>query len=205
MHLAWDLISLVSGGRVRTRMWSRSKTIYLTFDDGPHPDNTASLIRLLEKYDAKATFFLVGSKVEQNGEVVKSLIRSGHRLGNHSFSHRRLKTLTMSEMRKELALADAAMKSIDGHENHVIRPPWGQIRLSQLLYCIFSGKRVALWSRDSCDYKDSAEQIIRRFRETPLVGGDVVLFHDDGPVAQAALEALLPEWRAAGYELAALP
>src|ERR1700761_5407059 len=106
MNIVWQMVSLASAGRVRTRFRPRRKVLYLTFDDGPHPQNTPQLMSLLERYGARATFFLVGSKVQPQQELVRALVGAGHRLGNHSYSHRRLSTLSVSETFDELARAD---------------------------------------------------------------------------------------------------
>jgi peptidoglycan-N-acetylglucosamine deacetylase len=205
MHTAWRIISFLSAGRVSTRLSPRDKVLYLTFDDGPHREHTRDLNRLLQRYDAQATFFLVGSKIESQTESVRSLLDSGHRLGNHSFSHQRLTSMSVAQMRAELSRADSAIGSVDGISVHPFRPPWGQISPQQLLNCVINGDRVVLWSRDSFDYRDSAAAVVARFRAEPPVSGDVVLFHDDGAVAREALEQLLPEWRAAGFKLSAIP
>jgi peptidoglycan-N-acetylglucosamine deacetylase len=205
MHPAWKIVSLASAGRVSTRLRPRGKVLYLTFDDGPHPDNTPQLISLLGRHDARATFFLVGSKVQPQQELTRALLEAGHRLGNHSFSHRRLTTLSVTEMLEELSRADEALAIIDGVKEHLFRPPWGRITAQQLVTCLASGRRVALWSRDSLDYKSDADEIVRLFRARPPVSGDVLLFHDDGPSACGALSRLLPEWKAAGFDLDPIP
>ena len=205
MHPAWKIVSLVSAGRVSLRLRSRRKVLYLTFDDGPHPHNTPELIKRLKVEDARATFFLIGSKAHRHRELVQALLQAGHRLGNHSFSHPRLTTLTVPEMHAELSRADQVLGQMDGAKQHLFRPPWGYITPLQLVSCVFAGRRIALWSRDSLDYKHDADAIVRMFRDRPPISGDVMLFHDDGPTACAALEKLLPEWKAAGFALDPIP
>jgi len=103
------------------------------------------------------------------------------------------------------ARADDALSRVDGQKSHLIRPPYGRITVRQLIRCVFAGKRIALWSRDSLDYRVGADQIVRDFRERPPSSGDVLLFHDDGPAACTALTQLLPEWKSAGFVLEAIP
>jgi len=179
---------------------------YLSFDDGPHPEHTPRLLDLLARHAAKASFFLVGRNVERHPEIVARIVREGHLLGNHSFTHERFGQLPLAAQLDEFARTDAALAGFDGRPRHRLRPPQGSLPLPLLLALARRGRSIAYWSYDSLDYQSPApEALIDRLRRAPPAAGDIVLMHDDSALAADALTVLLPEWRAAGHSFQALP
>lgn len=205
MKFAWSIADRVSGGRVRTRIATSSAKIFLTFDDGPHPVHTVELLELLSSFDARCTFFLVGDNAERYPEIVRAIVARGHRIGNHSYAHPNWRTIPSARRRDEIARTDSILASFDGHTTHEFRPPRGEIPLSVLLACLLRRDRLTLWSRDSLDYKLTAPQVVAHLGARAPVAGEVLLFHDDQPVAREALCVLLPAWRALGIDFCALP
>jgi peptidoglycan/xylan/chitin deacetylase (PgdA/CDA1 family) len=203
MHPIWRLVSGLTVWQVYTRVL-RSKAIHLTFDDGPDSTYTARLIDLLAAHEAKATFFLRGDHAERNTALARRLVAAGHAIGNHSFTHPSFDRLTWRRQSDEIERTDRVLESLDGRSKHVFRPPYGKLTLRTLALCLFRRQRVALWTHDSLDFRLDVQQVLRRLRELPVRGGDILLFHDDGPTAIAALEQMLPEWRTAGFEFATL-
>lgn len=183
---------------------SPKPTLYLTFDDGPHPVHTPALLELLAGLGVRASFFLVGESAEAHPRIVAAIVAAGHSLGNHSFSHKRRRTMTAAGARADTARTDAVLAKFDGHSTHPFRPPWGEVVPIQLARCIFGLDRLVLWSRNSMDYRDGAASIVDDFRRHPPVPGDIILFHDDHTAAHEALLVLIPEWRSRGFEFGSL-
>jgi peptidoglycan-N-acetylglucosamine deacetylase len=188
--------SLVTGGRLVTRFAARSPTLYLTFDDGPHPDETPRLLESLDTFDIKATFFVVGRAAEQHPDLVAAIARAGHAIGNHSMTHPRFSRLPLRHQLDEIASADRVLARHDGKKRHPFRPPYGTWTLLSMAACVLRSQKVVLWSHDSLDFRSPADQVVAHMRSR---GGDILLFHDDGPVARESLQELVPEWKAAGF------
>jgi peptidoglycan/xylan/chitin deacetylase (PgdA/CDA1 family) len=187
------------------RVKSSRPTLYLTFDDGPHHVHTPPLLDMLAKLGVRASFFLIGNSAVAHPEIVSAIAAAGHTLGNHTFNHRKRRTMTSAMARSEIAETDAVLRRFDGKAKHPFRPPWGELAPLQYLRCLAGIDDLVLWSRDSRDYKDGAEAIIETFRREPPESGDIILFHDDHAASTQALEVLIPEWSRSGFEFEALP
>jgi len=204
MHRIWTLASVLTARRLYTRKRTDQMAIYLTFDDGPDPEHTMPLLGLLEAHGAKGTFFLQGQRVEQHGEIVPEIVRGGHTLGNHSYSHARFTDLGRDGQLAEISRTDRLLSAYDGNEKHVFRPPYGKLRLNTLLMCMYRRQDIAMWTHDSLDFRLQYSQLVDRMTGLNIRSGDIILFHDDGHAAVAALQRLLPAWRNAGFRFAAL-
>jgi peptidoglycan/xylan/chitin deacetylase (PgdA/CDA1 family) len=200
MHPIWYLVSGLTVSQVYTRVMTRSNSIYLTFDDGPDAEHTPRVLDLLALHGAKATFFLRGDNAERNAELARRLVKSGHALGNHSYSHPSFGQLAWRRQVEEIERTDRLLESFDGRKKHAFRPPYGKLTLQTLALCLWRRQRVALWTHDSLDFRLDTQAIVQRLQELRVRGGDIVLFHDDGVPGIAALEQVLPVWRAAGFE-----
>ena len=203
MHWIWSVASLATAGMLFTRARAR-RQVCLTFDDGPSPDHTPALLDLLADHDVQATFFLIGSKVAQHPDIVRRIVAEGHALGNHSFSHPRFSQTSMRAQWEEIEKTERELSAHDGIRRHLIRPPYGKLDLRTLAVGLARRQRIALWNRDSLDYRLDSAQIIERFESTCPRPGDVILFHDDGASGLDALRVLLPKWRATGLEFGTL-
>jgi peptidoglycan/xylan/chitin deacetylase (PgdA/CDA1 family) len=203
MHRIWDLVSLLTARRLLTRKPSGS-AIFLTFDDGPNPEHTPALLRVLAQHGVSATFFLEGRNVEKHPQIVAQLVAAGHVIGNHSYAHPSFPSQSLRRQLQEIATTDALLARFDGRKHHAFRPPHGRATLGTVLLCLLRGQRLVLWTHDSFDFRTGASEIVARFRELPLRAGDILLFHDDGPQSRIALEQLIPAWRTAGFEFGRL-
>lgn len=203
MHWIWTAASLATAGLLFTRARVR-RQVCLTFDDGPSPEHTPALLDLLAEHKVPATFFLIGSKVIEHPDIVRRIVAEGHSLGNHSFSHPRFDQSSMRKQWDEIDRTERALEAHDGKRRHLVRPPYGRLGLGTLAVCVARRQRIALWNRDSLDYRLSCAQIISRFESQPVKRGDVLLFHDDGSEGIDALRAMIPKWRQAGLEFGTL-
>ena len=182
------------------------RPLYLSFDDGPHPEHTPRLLDLLAEHGAKATFFLIGNQIEANAALVGRIAAEGHTLGNHSMSHPHFETLSLAEQLEEVDRTDRLLSSIDGLPRHSFRPPRGVLTLPMLARFFRQRRRIAYWSYDSLDYsRRPAAELIEMMRRHPVRAGDIILMHDDDPVSLEMLQTLIPAWKAEGFSLRSLP
>lgn len=200
------LLNLLPDALVQTNGSRRDSTRYLTFDDGPDPIHTPPLLDLLAKYGVKASFFLVGQKIERYPKLVERIVAEGHMLGNHSYSHWSFKRMTTGKKIHEIRSTDALLHAFDGRPHHRMRPPHGYISADLLCYFAMHRRNLVYWSYDSLDYQERPNQeMVNRLREDPPSPGDIVLMHDDSERAHDALAVLLPEWLLNGHVFRALP
>lgn len=182
------------------------RSLYLSFDDGPHPEFTSSLLDLLAEHDAKASFFLIGQQIERYPDLARRIAEAGHTLGNHSYSHPHFEQLTLDEQFEQIQHTDRLLSSIDGRPKHMFRPPRGVLPLGMVVRCLRERRRICIWSYDTHDYsRRPVDQVLPLIQRHPVRDGDILLMHDDGGLALELLRVLLPEWRRQGFEFRALP
>lgn len=181
------------------------RSLYLTFDDGPHPEHTGPLLDLLAEHNAKASFFLIGQQIERHPELARRIADEGHTLGNHSYSHPRFETLSLDEQFAEIDRTDALLASIDGQARHGFRPPRGVLTLPMLARCIRQGRKILYWSYDSLDYsRRPVPELLQAIDGSPVRAGEIILMHDDSDHSLKLLAQLIPRWKDEGFVLKAL-
>lgn len=182
------------------------RTLYLTFDDGPHPEFTPELLDLLAEHDAKASFFLIGREAEKHATLARRIAAEGHTLGNHSYSHPIFDALTLAQQVEEIERTERVLHGIDGRDRHAFRPPRGVLTLPMLARLVGRRHRIDYWSYDSMDYsRRPVPELLETIQRHPVRAGDIVLMHDDSAHSLALLRELIPAWKAQGFELRALP
>jgi glycosyltransferase involved in cell wall biosynthesis len=175
--------------------------IALTFDDGPDPTYTPQILDLLQQYEAKATFFLLGEQVQKEPKLVERMLREGHAIGNHSFTHPEFDSLSLQEALWEVTQTQEVLEAIQGWPCRLFRPPWGKLCLSSLLAAWLKGMTIAMWSIDLKDcLATRSEDIVTAVANLSIRPGDIVLYHGDNPAALAALPAVLEAALRNGYK-----
>ncbi len=179
---------------------SEKKCVALTFDAAWGNEDTQELIDTLGKYNAKATFFLVGSWVDKYPESVKALSDAGHSIQNHSNTHPNLPQLSAEGIKKEIALCNEKITKITKKTPTLIRPPYGDYS-NEVIECVNSlGMYTIQWDVDSLDWKDlSAEEIYNRVVNN-VKNGSIVLFHNAALNTPEALGKILEKLSSEGYE-----
>ncbi len=180
-----------------------TKRIAITFDDGPHPYLTESILKTLDKYDVKATFFMVGVNVVNYPDAARAVIAAGHEVGNHTFSHEHMTRLSEAQVQRELGLCEDALEELCEYRPHLFRPPEGAVN-TYIEHCTERNDyTMILWSLDTRDWENkNAELIVDRVLSS-IRAGDIILMHDyigRASKTPEALEILLPKLLEAGYE-----
>ena len=175
------------------------KRVALSFDDGPSPELTPKVLDLLKQYNAHATFYIVGSHVEGNEEIIRQIVAQGHELGNHSYSHPLLPKKSANEVYDEVKkTSDLIAKASLGLRPMSLRPPYGGYNK---LVADQAGIAIVNWSIDSLDWKyRDAAKTIEHVKENTHNGG-ILLMHDIHAESVEALPAVLEYLKSEGYEL----
>ena len=173
--------------QITWKMPEEGNNIYLTFDDGPHPEITPWVLNELSKVDAKATFFCVGDNMRKHPEIALEVLNAGHRIGNHTHNHLDGWNTENFTYLRNIIECDKYTKS------DLFRPPYGKIGLQQLL-AVKKKYRVIYWSILSRDFEKDLDidDSLNYMRENTKAG-DIVLFHDSIK-AEKNLKAMLPEF-----------
>lgn len=169
-------------------LWEMPKDggkVYLTFDDGPHPEATPLVLDMLAAAGAKASFFCIGDNVRKYPEIYQRILAEGHRVGNHSFHHLNGWKTSDSDYLEDIRKASELIDS------PIFRPPYGRIRRSQIRALRNTGMRPVMWSLLSGDFdlklseEKCAENVLRN-----LAPGHIVVFHDSQKALQKIKYAL---------------
>jgi len=186
-----------------------TKTIYLTFDDGPNPVWTPEILSLLEAYGAQASFFVIGENAQRWPSLVEREARDGDTVRDHTWSHPNLTALPESEAWAELARDRNLIASLTGRPPSLWRPPYEDFNRSVVTTASGLGMTMQLWSVSTGDWQLPGTMVIVLRVLAALHNGMVVLFHDGGGHTRAetvaAIAILLPRLLADGYRIAALP
>lgn len=175
-----------------------NKVIALTFDDGPGP-YTAHLLDVLDQYGAKATFFLIGSKVSSQANVVRNIHARGHQLGNHSWSHPELPKLPVDQIAGEIDRTNDAIKQATGVTPAILRPPYGAVNGVVLEQLRLRGMSSILWSVDTRDWADRNSDIVCSRAVAGAQPGAIILMHDIHQTSVGAVPCILSALKQQGY------
>ncbi len=179
---------------------TEEKCVALTFDAAWGNEDTQELIDTLKKYNAKATFFLVGSWVDKYPESVKALSDAGHSIQNHSNTHPNLPGLSTDGMETEIKLCNEKIRKITNKTPLLLRPPYGDYSNSLIETTNKLGMYTIQWDVDSLDWKDlSAEEIYNRVTKK-VENGSIVLFHNAALNTPEALGKILETLQKEGYK-----
>lgn len=190
-------------GQVVWDIQTEEKIVALTFDDGPHPKYTTQVLDLLAKYQAKATFFIIGQNAKKNPDVILRAHQDGHELANHTYTHNLKASIPV--LQAEIEQTNELINKITNFQPVLFRPVGGEYTDEMIKAVTDNGYKVVMWSwhQDTQDWKNPG---VKKIVNKVLRGtkpGDVILFHDGGAQRDQTVEALkeiLPALQKKGYK-----
>lgn len=178
-----DAASRFRWGEIIRAADTSERLVALTFDDGPREPYTSQILDVLRDQGVKATFFLVGENVLRYPDVVRRIAREGHAIGNHSWSHRSLESVSRATASREIGRTDTLIRAITGHRTVLFRPPYGAVG------AVLRGpsgvvaahqKLLVLWSVHASDWNTRSPLRVAADTIRDIDSGDIVLLHDGG-------------------------
>ncbi|KUG03462.1 peptidoglycan n-acetylglucosamine deacetylase [hydrocarbon metagenome] len=189
---------------------TNQKAVALTFDDGPDRVNTPALLEVLDKHDAKATFFVIGSKAEKQPELLKKMAQAGHEIGNHSYDHAQFNGKSDDFILEEIRKANDIISDLTGQTPKFFRPPGGYLSYSMVELARQEKLTIGYWTwkQDSKDWRNgkTPEEIAGHINNN-IKPGQIIILHDgssNGMQTVEAMSILIPELYKQGYRLVTL-
>lgn len=175
----------------------------LTFDDGPHRTVTRQVLEVLNREGVKATYFPVARVAQNQGDLIRDFLSSGHEIGNHSLTHSDLRAMNAEGQRYEIAEANRILRGF-GANPILFRPPYGRYNADMLNIARDEQMSPVLWTVDTRDWKvRNAEKIVQQIKSGASTGS-VFLMHSTYPSTVEALPRVIAELRAKGCEFVTL-
>jgi peptidoglycan/xylan/chitin deacetylase (PgdA/CDA1 family) len=182
----------------------RPGRVALTFDDGPSPVWTPLVLDVLAEYDVRATFFVIGWRVEDHPEIVRRMVDEGHSVQNHSWSHLWLTRYSTETVTEQLERNSTVIETITGRAPNCVRPPFGAH--NSRIRGVFRDLELSsiMWDRDPQEWRGSVNSVVS-YVVKHTRDGEVVLMHDtNGHVIVRALPGIIEGLRARGLEFDAI-
>lgn len=200
-------------GRTFTGLPRSGRQLALTYDDGPNDPHTLRLLEVLARHDVHATFFLIGSRVQQRPDLVREIAAAGHVVGNHTFTHPLLTFKSAAEIRRELSQTRSAVLDAVGEHSNLFRPPFGGRRPAVLRIARKLGLQPVMWNVTGYDWNAPPATTIEEKVTKQIRGGNVILLHDGGHKAMGAdrsqtvlaTDHLIARYKSEGYEFITIP
>ena len=191
--------------------WSPRPSVLLTFDDGPHPEVTPAVLDRLERYDARAVFFVIGWRARRAPRLLDRIRSEGHVIGNHSHLHRAgyvlptARQVSFWKYYRDCARCQTVVARSTGAAPMLFRPPGGRMTPATMMTPRLLGMRSVLWTREVSDWsfrraEDARAGAVELLRV--IAPQDIVLLHDDNRCVLELLDRVLPDLRSRGFDLA---
>lgn len=182
------------------RVKNGRRHIALTFDDGPHPENTKALLDILHSEKVKATFFLLGETIEKYPGLIRKMVESGHEIGNHSFSHIKISEIGAKRYWDGVQRTSDLLHQYAKTKISLFRPPYGELNLSILKHVLVNKLVLVNWSLDSNDSWIKDKNKLTQYIKTKNVrSGDIILFHEDYKVTIDAIKGIITDLKERGF------
>ena len=180
---------------------SDKKQVAISFDAAWGNEQTNTLLEILDKYDVKSTFFLVGQWVDKYPDDVKNIAEHGHDIGNHSNTHPHLPELNVSDATAEIQECNNKVEKITGKCPTLFRPPYGDYNNDVVKAVKGLGMYCVQWDVDSLDWKDPSPEQLCQNVISKLKDGSIVLLHNGATNTPAALPSIIECIKEKGYEI----
>jgi peptidoglycan/xylan/chitin deacetylase (PgdA/CDA1 family) len=198
-RLRWLATRALPRSVLVSRGATTQRRVALTFDDGPD-DMTDAYLDLLDRFGARATFFVVGKACGSRREALARVASRGHEVAGHGFSHNSFARMDVATLRDELH-STATLLPPPRTRRPLVRPPYGATSVRSLAVCAAAGYTTVMWSRDSDDCRTtSPDDVVARMAPDDLRPGEIVLLHEGQPWTLAALPRILEKLGAAGWQ-----
>ncbi len=173
--------------------------VALTYDDGPGLDAEKRILKCLKKYNAVATFFYLGNRVKQDKNDVRLAYSIGCEIGNHSWDHSDLTSLSKKQIRSQIKKTNKAIASVTGEKPTVFRPPYGSFNDDVIEA---ADMPAILWQLDTLDWKSrDAKQVFNKVKKAKKLDGKIILMHSLYDSTAEATEKIVPWLQKKGYQL----
>lgn len=202
----FNTVSQAEGSKRKIPIYAvktEEKKVALSFDAAWGADDTDSLLATLDKYDVKATFFLVGDWVRKYPDEVKRIAAAGHDIGNHSNKHPHMNSMSKEQIKEDIMAAHESTKELLGIDMTLFRPPFGEYNNTVLETLKECGYYVIQWDVDSLDWKEYGRDnlIDTVVNHKNLGNGSIVLMHNNAKYTKDALESIIIGLKDQGYDL----
>jgi peptidoglycan-N-acetylglucosamine deacetylase len=181
-------------GVIVPRVETPEKLVALTFDDGPTPEFTGEILRVLQEADVKATFFLIGGELEKHPEEGKKIVAAGHEIGNHSYSHQRMILVTPSFVKEEIEKTDALIRAAGYEKTPHFRPPYGKKLFALPYYLSNNNRRTITWDVEPESFPEFAKssEATAQYVLDNTKNGSIILLHVMYDRQKKSLSAVKP-------------
>ena len=177
--------------------------IALTFDDGPHPRYTPQILDILDEFGIKATFFVIGINAVNYPDTAMEIMRRGHEIGNHTYTHPHVSGVDSDSLKKEIEECESVIYELTDYKTKLFRPPEGMIDtdVRNVIHCL--DYKVILWDVDTRDWAQTPAEKIAEKVVSNVSSGDIILMHDyvsyNSPTPEA-LRIFIPKLLSMGYK-----
>lgn len=162
-------------GNLTSHVETNNKVVALTFDDGP-TKNSDAILSLLDDYQVKATFFLIGKDIEDQPEEARKIAEAGHQIGNHTYSHKRMVLKSPSFIKHEIEKTDDLIADIGYTKSIVVRPPYGKKLIGLPYYLNKHQRETITWNLEPDTFFTQADEKVRYVKEN-IQPGSIILMH----------------------------
>lgn len=183
-----------------------TKTVALTFDDGPDEQATPQILNILKENSVKGTFFVIGKNAQSHPEMLRRIIAEGHIIANHTWDHPNMARLNPSQARRQIERNQEQLEQLTGLKTALVRLPWGNASAEVMDLVRQDGYRVIGWSADSFDWREPRTARILSSLDAQIHPGAIILLHsvvfpETQGVTVKVLPLLIKNLKAQGYRL----
>ncbi|MBG9756602.1 polysaccharide deacetylase family protein [Lysinibacillus sp. RSDA_15] len=175
-------------GNLTSHVETNNKVVALTFDDGP-TKNSDAILSLLDEYQVKATFFLIGKDIEDQPEEARKIAEAGHQIGNHTYSHKRMVLKSPSFIKHEIEKTDDLIADIGYTKSIVVRPPYGKKLIGLPYYLNKHQRETITWNLEPDTFFTQADEKVRYVKEN-IQPGSIILMHPMYDATDNELQAI---------------